>query len=375
VTLALPVNGALNAAGVSERWAHWPRQTESPYYPLFYGAMRPHGVAAVATLELTTEWLAAREADAIHVHWPDGLWRQGGKGLLARLRGVRQMRSFLTAAKQYGVKLIWTVHNARPHEGGDRVDARGYATLASLADLIICHSNWSAEEIRETYRPMGNVLVMPHGSFEAIYPATRSRESVLAELGLDPVRPVVSCLGYLRAYKGLEIACEAARRLAGQVQLVIGGPVFRKFDLGPIHTSIARLANARLLARRLTDQEFADLTAASDATLLPYSNVTTSGALVASWSLGTGVVASDLPYFREMIPKPTAAGRLFRAGDVNSLAAAIEEYLRVPREIRSAAALAEARNYSWSSCVEPVADWIAQDRLGHRERSFASLHL
>jgi beta-1,4-mannosyltransferase len=369
VALTEVTNYVVNGVNASERWAHWPRQTESPYYPMFYGAMHAHGVTPVPTIELTADWLAARQADAIHVHWPEGLWRQSGKGLIARIRGVRRLRMFLSSAKQAGLRLIWTVHNLGAHEGGDWVDARGYAAIAQLADLIVCHSLWSVDQVRRMYRPTGSIVVMPIGNSEGFYPMTRTRDAVLAELGLDPRRPVVNCLGIMRAYKGLDLACEAVARFRGDVQLVIGGPVFRKFDLGPTRRSIAGLSNARLVARRLTDQEFADLTAASDATLLPYLNVTTSSALITSWSLGTGVVASDLPYFREMIPKPTAAGRLFRAGDVQSLAAAIDEYVRVPRDKRVAAAVAEARNYCWSSCVAPVADWIGQKRRARHERS------
>jgi beta-1,4-mannosyltransferase len=369
--VTLTMDDAVTAAGGTERWAHWPRQTDSTYYPQFYGAMRAHGVTPVATLDLTREWLASREADAIHVHWPDGLWRQRGKGLIVRIRGVRQLRLFLSSARQAGLRLVWTVHNLGAHEGGDWVDSRGYAAVADMADLIVCHSRWSAEHVRRTYRPRGDIVVMPIGNADGFYPATRPRDAVLAELNLDPARPVVSCLGILRAYKGLELACDAVSRLHGEVQLFIGGPVFRKFDLGRIRESVARLPHAQLVARRLTDQEFADVTAASDATLLPYSNVTTSSALIASWSLGSGVVASDLPYFREMISPAGLAGRLFRAGDADSLAAQIADYLRVPRETRSAAALAEARKYSWRSCVAPVAEWIVRHRQAAPDQSYA----
>ena len=40
---------------------------------------------------------------------------------------------------------------------------------------------------------------------------------------LDPRRPVVSCLGRMRPYKGLDMACAAVERLNGRVQLIIGG--------------------------------------------------------------------------------------------------------------------------------------------------------
>ena len=121
---------------------------------------------------------------------------------------------------------------------------------------------------------------------------------------------------------------------------------------------MAALPRGVLLERRLTDQEYADLTAASDASLLSYSSATTSGVLLASWSLGTGVIASDLPPFRELIPEPTGAGRVFRSGDADDLALAIDAYLSVPRPARAAAARCEAQKYAWSNCVTPVVEWL-----------------
>jgi glycosyltransferase involved in cell wall biosynthesis len=181
----------------------------------------------------------------------------------------------------------------------------------------------------------------------------------LASLGLDPARPVASCLGYLRGYKGLEIACKAAARLEG-LQLVIAGPRFRRYDLEPLRRALQAVPRSVLIDRRLSDQEFADFTAASDVSLLPYTAVTTSGVLVSSWSLGTPVVASDLPLFRELIPEPGPAARVFAAGDPVSLANAIADVLSVPRERRIAAARALAVKYSWPACVAPVARWLVQ---------------
>jgi beta-1,4-mannosyltransferase len=349
------VNGSDRLA----RWAHWPRRTESPYYAMFYGAMRSHGIVPVATLEPSTSWLQLRQAEAIHVHWPDGLWRQHGKGVVARARGVWRLGRFLRAARHDGIRIVWTVHNLGPHEGGDRVDAFGYRAVARSADLIICHSQWSADQVKRTYQPRGDIVVMPHGNFDGFYPPAQPREATLATIGIDPSRPVVSCLGYLRRYKGLEIAAHAVARLEG-VQLVIAGPRHPRYDLEPLRQVLRTVRHAVLIDRRLSDQEFADLTAASDASLLPYTAVTTSGVLVSSWSLGTPVVASDLPLFQELIPEPGPAGRLFRAGDPVQLADATAALLNVPRERRVAASRQLAATYSWPACVAPVARWLAQ---------------
>ena len=332
---------ALGAEHRLERWAHWPRTTDSPYYGMFYGAMRAHGVVPVATLRPTEAWLESREADAVHVHWPERLWRREGRGPLARFRRVRRLTRFLVAARAHGLRVIWTIDNVRPHEGFDWVDRRGYAVVARAADVIICHTRSSLELVSRSFAPRGEILVMPHGSFEGVVSMPRPRDVVLRDLGLDPLLPTVCCVGYLRAYKGLELACTAVSTFAGRVQLIVAGPA-HGYDMAAVRRAMGALPGAVLADRRLTDQEFADVVGNSDASLLPYSSVTTSGVMLASWTLGTGVIASDLPAFREMIPLTGDAARLFRAGDAGSLAGAIEAYLSVPLARRRRAAADEA---------------------------------
>jgi glycosyltransferase involved in cell wall biosynthesis len=329
---------------------------------MFYGAMRPYGVETVATMEPTEAWLASGEADVIHLHWPDSLWRRHRKGWLQRLAGVRNVASFLTAARAAGVRIVWTVHNLGAHEGGDWIDHLGYRAFVRRTDLVICHSRWSAERVARMYRPGGRVVVMPHGNLIGYMPRAEPRESVVASFGLNPELPLVSCLGYLRAYKGLELVCAAVAKLRGRVQLVIAGPPFRKYDLAPLRAAVASLPHALLIERRLSDQEYADLTAASDASVLAYTNVTTSQVLLASWSAGTGVIASDLPPFRELLPASSSAGALFRPGDADDLARVIDRYLTLPRADCQQGALAEARKYEWARCVTPVAEWLEQQR-------------
>ena len=66
---------------------------------------------------------------------------------------------------------------------------------------------------------------MYHGNYDGVYPAPRSRETVRREIGLDAEKPVVGCLGYIRHYKGVDIACAAMERLRGRVQLLVRVPM------------------------------------------------------------------------------------------------------------------------------------------------------
>jgi glycosyltransferase involved in cell wall biosynthesis len=159
----------------------------------------------------------------------------------------------------------------------------------------------------------------------------------------------------LRKYKGIELACEAMRRLGGRVQLIVAGHPWSEHDLTAIRAAMSGVEGAVLHPRKLSDQQFADVVTACDAVLLPYSAITGSGLLLAAWTLGCGVVASDLPYFSEMIPRGSDSGLLVSTGNPQALADGILSYLSVPADRRRAAALAQASRYPWSRCVAPLA--------------------
>lgn len=344
------------------RLATWPavEDAHAPYIPAFYNAIERFEVVPVTGFLPTTAWLRANRAniDAIHVHWPDGLWRRRTRGsLMAQLKNTQELRRFLRAAQASNLKIIWTVHNLARHEGASWLDRYCYRMLAAHVDLFICHSRWSAEVAADSYSPKGQIAVVPCGTFPGLYPDPRPREVVLRQLGLDTDRPTICAVGNIRVYKGLDIACAAALQMGGAVQLIIGGRASgRPVDLERLHQSLSRANCGVVLDRLLDPQEFSDIVGASEAVLLPYRNITTSAVLLTSWTLGRGVIASDLPYFREIAAPEADAARFFPPGDAAAMTEAIRGYLEVPADRRTAAARRLAEHYSWDRCVEPLGE-------------------
>jgi beta-1,4-mannosyltransferase len=334
----------------------------NPYFALCHAALAKRGIAVSDDLDISRSWLHARSdhVDAVHLHWPERFWRRRFAGASRVQRAVRavdhllQLRHFLRAAGRRGLQRLWTVHNLEPHEGAYRWDRYGYRLLARECDLVICHSQSAARAVHRAYRPRGRVVVMGIGDPAAAYPSPRPRPEVHHHLRLDPHRPVVSCLGRLRHYKGLDLACAAIERLNGRVQLVIGGPPNGDFDVTRLVDIVTRTPGGVLIDRQLTDQEFADVTAASDVVLLPYRAITGSSALLAALGLGRGVVASDLPYFQEMLADEPDAGVTVSGSDPAVWADGIIRYLDRPAVVRSRAARRVAARYSWDRCVDPL---------------------
>jgi beta-1,4-mannosyltransferase len=360
-----PFRIAAFPAGVT-KWSN-------PYFVLCHSALAKRGISVSDDLEIDLAWLKARvgSVDAIHLHWPEQYWRRGGISRLSRIERavvawhrLLHLKRFVRAARRLGMRSLWTVHNLEPHEGAYRWDRYGYRLLARECDLVICHSHSATAAVRNCYRARGSIVVMPIGDCSGAHPAARPRNEVLGSLHLDPRRPVVSCLGRLREYKGLDLACQAIEWLNGQVQLIIGGPRHGDFDVTSIRALIDRIPGAVLIDRTLTDQEFSDLMGASDAALLSYRAITGSSALIAALGFGCGVVTSDLPYFQEILADEPDAGRTVRGWDPAAWANGILEYLARPAAVRKTAALRLAARYSWDRCVDPL---VAA--LGVRDRA------
>jgi len=339
-----------------------------PYFRLLHQALERHGVGISDPVEIGVSWLRANREmlDVVHFHWPETIWRGHRSearsfvaGVVHATRELLRFARFLHEAQRLGIARVWTVHNVEPHEGASVWDRLGYALLGRSADVVVAHSAWSLEQTKRRYRVKGRGVIMPMGTLHGAYPPSRPRDAVLAELGLDPRLPMVSCLGQMREYKGLDLACAAVARLNGRVQLVVGGKPHAGFDIGRLRDAIHRLPSSVLLARELSDQEFADLMAASDAVLLPYRHITGSAVLLTAIGFGRAVIAADLPYFREVLAAEPDAGSLVAGADPVAWAEAIGDHFSRAPETRRQAVLRLADRYSWDLAVVPLVEALA----------------
>lgn len=375
------------------RLASWPGSWKTnPYVDLFHRGLAEHGIEFWGPAEVNDGWLRrhANSVDVVHFHWPERIWRHVGSGPWQQLRAIAGLWSYLRLARRLGVISMWTVHNLEPHDGATLADRMGYRMLAAACNLVVCHSQSSAAELPRTRRAP---VVMPHGTYAGYFPAPRARVEVLRQLGLNPGLPTVSCVGHLRAYKGIDTACQAVAGLAcdeavpmrpigthsrpsetgppPKVQLIIAGEPFADVPRESVERMLAKIPGAVGIYRRIDDQEYTDIVSASDAVLLPYRRITGSGALLSALTSGNGIVATDLPYFREILDGEPDAFRLAPPENSASLSAAIRMLLEVPEPRRAAAISRLQARYSWSRVAAPLAQAIVE--LSRQMRPAASM--
>lgn len=328
----------------------------NPYLYLFYNELRKYNIYCNDIIQFSKDWLKKnnKNLNILHFHWPERIWRYGR--FTENVRSIIFLQNYLRFSKKLHYKIIWTVHNILPHEDPTLLDKLGQSVIVKNADLLITHSACALNDVEEIYHPRCQSVIMPHGNYKNIYPEPRDRDSIVRKFNLDPKLPIFCCIGYIKRYKGFLLACEAFAELDNKAQLVVGGLMCDNMDA--YRKLIARSQNITLIPRSLTEQEFSDIISVSEAVILPYQKITSSGVLLAAWSMGRAVIASNLPFFKEMIPKGSNFGFLFKKGDKNDLALKVTNILKISNHIRSRAAKEQSAKYEWANCIKPVVEKI-----------------
>lgn len=266
--------------------------------------------------------------------------------------GLPFERWFLAAANTMGIPLVYTVHNLLPHDSGT-AHYKSFRAVYHLADALICHSDSAKSQLISDFDiDPARITVIPHGPlFEA--GGTSDRGAARDRLGIDRHRPLVLWQGILRPYKGVPFlldAWKATSRQSPDAQLAVVGNA-DDAAARELKAQVERLGidhSVRLDIRFVTVQEVADYYVASDIIVFPYSEITTSGALMTAVSHGRAIVATRLPAFEQILRHGENA-LLVDYADVDQLASSLSELVS-DTTLRDR--LAAGAKTSYSECAQ-----------------------
>ncbi|MCA1790035.1 MAG: glycosyltransferase, partial [Thioalkalivibrio sp.] len=296
-------------------------------------------------------------ADVLHLHWIYPLWRAGGTGGLRRR--IRTALHTLATIRASGTRIVWTAHNLEPHDGYRRGEREAYGAVRGLAHLCLYHTKQARDAARELFGPTdADELVTPHGVLDGPPPRTDPFQT-RAELGIGESDRLLLCFGQIRSNKGFDVALKALHMLGPEYRLLVAGQ--------PLDRSARALVRRARRHRRAAVEEglveapsLSSFLAAADTVLLPYRSVTSSGALLHALSCAHGVVATDLPFFREVCAPVPGAVEIVPPGDVERLALGVAHHLETPTSTRRTRLATLASHYAWPVCVAPFVRWLEQ---------------
>ena len=328
------VVAALREEGCEVRVVSWRSQ-----YPalLFKGVQASVRGAGDARTRFSLRWWSP-------VSWIAGGLRAGRSDLIVfpwvTMVHAVPLRSLLAAAA--GTPCVAIVHNPRPHEPLPFDRALLRSVLSRVRGAVV-HSRDNASDL-QMLAPIPRVLTVPHPSNLPIEPAPL------------PERPPVRLLflGFVRPYKGLDIALEALAILVRRgldFHLTVAGEFWE-----PVAGWVERVAELGLEQRvdlrpaYVPDDDVGALLARHHLLVAPYKSATQSGVAPLAFAAGRPVVATSVGGLPEVV-REGETGALAAASSPAAFADAIE---RAAANLEPLAAGARAAAGSWGDVARAV---------------------
>jgi glycosyltransferase involved in cell wall biosynthesis len=372
----------------------------NPYIDLLRDGLVAAGADVDLAGRLDPDTLAGRSRpDVIHLHWLDrydlppallarslhgatDLPRRGLRRLLetaGNLPAVYQFRRWLRLRTLFdrmacfqaaGGRIVYTVHNLDPHEGAGPADRWGTARLLRLADAVHVHDASTAQEVATRFGRRAGVAIIPHGHYLGCYPNTIGRDEARQRLGLPAGAFVYVTLGLLRPYKGLEELLPAFRQTlqtlrasetrrvsqpeeANAILLLAGQPGSAEYA-----ETLAALAGGdpriRLTPYFVPPEDVQLYLNAADVCVLPYRQITTSGAALLAFSFGVPVIAPAIGAFPNLLAD--GRGVLYDPAAPAGLALALAGTYRRNWQGTQAKILAWVAQFDWQKIGKSMAE-------------------
>jgi len=241
-------------------------------------------------------------ADVWHVHWPDHVFnlRSAARAAL----GAHALLHLARESRARGVRLVWTVHNLRAHEGlypaletqfwdefipqldgAVHLSEAGRTAAVSRFPALSACANW----------------VIPHGDYRTEYVTRHDRHEARRRLGIAPSAPLVLFSGRIRPYKNVPMLLSAFAALPDREArcLITGAP-----SDAVVRADIERVARCdprvHLDLQHLKRPELALAHRAADLVALPYREILNSGSALLALSLDRPVLVPRLGALAEL---------------------------------------------------------------------------
>jgi beta-1,4-mannosyltransferase len=233
-------------------------------------------------------WRVLRgQADIWHVHWPEHVFNR--QSVARATFSTRTFLHLVREARQAGIRIVWTVHNLRAHDGRHpKLEEAFWDEFLELVDGLIhlSEAGRAAALARFPHVSARPGWVIPHGHYRTEYVTGHTRTAARQQLQIPATAPLVLFAGRLRPYKNVPALLQAFREMPTPAArcLVAGKPANRA-----VRDDLAHRADAdprvTLDLRHVPRRELAMMLRATDLVVLPYREILNSGSALLALSL------------------------------------------------------------------------------------------
>jgi glycosyltransferase involved in cell wall biosynthesis len=267
---------------------------------------------------------------------------------------LRQVR------KNGHTRIVAITDNVIPHEKrpGDTPFTRYFL---KSCDAFVTMSEKVMQDLRTftKEKPAWQITHPLYDNFGEPIPTNTAR-ALLRQQGITilDTDKVLLFFGFIRKYKGLDIALEAMAdqriRTAG-IKLLVAGEFYE--DEQPYHELIERLGirdSLLLCTHFIPDSEVRNYLCAADAVIQPYRNATQSGVTPLAYHFERPMIVSDVGGLPALVPHGKVG--LVAEPDPDAMATAILRFFEMGSAFFIPGLRSEKEKYSWSRLVSTLLD-------------------
>lgn len=268
--------------------------------------------------------LSVKSGDIIHFHWPHSIYQ-------SRFTTILIFKSLLLlliikVMRLKGVKFVWTIHNLYPHKYKyKKIEKLVRNLIIKNVNIILTCGESIKKEVMNEYRVSNEkIKVVLHGSYLGVY--QNQNRDIKEKFMIPSDHFVYLFLGAIKPYKGIDDLIYSFSSLkSNKSSLIIAGKPSEEFNFN----KYKEIASDNIIfdLRFIPDEEIADYLTGSNAVVLPYKDITTSGSALLALSFNKYIVAPDTPFLREYFDENTSIlyDRNDELGLTNSLKMVMQE--------------------------------------------------
>lgn len=265
----------------------------------FIGQMAAELTANGCTL-IGASLRGAAAADVLHFHWPDHFVNR--ESTWQSVRGAVKVVLMCMVVRARRGAVVWTVHNLKPHDRRHpRVERVFWPVFSRLVSGRIFLTEAGRDLAAPGLRPGSATVVIPHGSYEGVYPAYGGSPLAARQaLGLLAESAPLLFFGQIRSYKNVPGLLGAFSALLDRsARLVIAGDGPDRELIESIRSAAAEDGRV-LVTGRVDDADVQRITAAAVGVVLPYHDIFNSGSLFLALSMARPVLVPRSEVFSEV---------------------------------------------------------------------------
>lgn len=286
--------------GAGLRIGSWPGREfpDNRFLPILLGSLERAGARIVDAPTLDPDTLG--KMDALLIHWPEKAFWGARSGARMAIQAARVLTSL--ARRPAGLKLIWIVHNLRPHERDWRRRLIWPPYAAALGRLVDGFMTLSPATLPIARANVPGMARKPsdwfwHPAYDDPAPDPTACAAARAAFGVAPTDRLIGFCGQIRPYKGVEELAEAFAALEGpDLRLLISGRCADPTLAARLHAVAQGDPRIRLAFGDLPAARFGAFVGACNLIAAPQRGYLHSGSLVHALSLGRPVFTPETPF-------------------------------------------------------------------------------